>query len=147
MDFFEETLTSDFEMTKEGQSRLGFGRLSQTMSPNEKAAFELYKTLENYGEFTQQARRQIQNEFVDFDDLSVLNMETMSAVLSFLHFNPDLLVEDFKDKNIVNYFQRLLPNNISSTEKKRLIIRLKAEFIKYIIAIKQHRIVDEDDEF
>ena len=140
MSFFEETLQTGFERTEEGRTRLGF-EFKQIQNPDEKAAYELYKILNNYPEFTEAARREAQEEFLDFEDLSVLNLETMAAVLAFLKLNPNPSPESFKDENILVYFERLVPTEkkLTKQEKNRINLRLKAEFLKYITAINEFR--------
>lgn len=138
MDYFEETITTGFDPS--GTMRVGFDVGRKRMTPNELAALRLYKTLENYPKFTKEARLDIQNEFTDFPDLPILNLELFSSVLAFLHLRPNPTPEDFKDKNIVSYFSRLLPDkNITDVERKRNIVRLKAEFYRYIVAINSYR--------
>lgn len=138
MDFFEETIRTGYDPS--GSSRVGFEINKQRITPNESAAFRLYKVLENYPEFTQNARIDIQNEFTDFPDLPVINLETFASVLSFLRLRPKPTPKDFKNENIVPYFSRLLPDKKMTTdERKRAIIKLKAQFYRYIVAINAFR--------
>lgn len=140
MDIFEETIQEGFERTKEGQTRVGLGLGKQRLTPNELAGYNLFKVLEKYPEFTQEARTELQSEFTDMDDLPVLNMETFAAVLSFLRLHPSPNPKDFRDENIIPFFGRLFPDKpLTEEEKERLIVRLKAQFIKYITAINRFR--------
>lgn len=151
MDVQEEGIRKDYEF--EEKSRVGFeaGRVGRMkVSPSELAAYNLYKTLEKYPEFTKEARTTIQNEFINFPGLESINLEVFSSVLTFLKTYPKPSPENFKDETIVEYFSRLLPiREISGEEKKRLIIKLKAMFLKYIVAIYSYRAsfeIQEDEE-
>jgi len=140
MDIFEETIQEGFERTKEGRTRVGLGLAKKRLTPNELAGYNLFRVLEKYPGFTQDARTEIQNEFTDMDDLPVMNMETFAAVLSFLRLYPSPTPKDFRDENIVPFFERLFPDkSLTDEEKERLIVRLKAQFIKYITAINRFR--------
>ena len=143
MEFFEETIQTGFEPS--GIKRVGFADgPRRKLTPNEIAGNRLLKTLEKYPDFTQDARIDIYNEFIDFPDLPVINLETFVAVLAFLKRYPQPVKKNFSDKNILPYFSRLMPTKkISSEEKERIILRLKAEFIKYVIAIGNYRREEE----
>ncbi len=138
MNFFEEKVRTEFDPS--GTLRVGFDTGNERLSPYELAAFRLYKTLENYPIFTQDARFELQSEFTDFPDLPTLNLEVFSSVLWFLKTKKKITANEFKDKNIVPYFSRLLPNRkTTKEEKQRNIIRLKSEFLRYIRAINDYR--------
>jgi hypothetical protein len=149
----EDEIRKDYEPF-EGGSRVGFeqGRVGRMkVPPNELAAYNLYKTLEKYPEFTKEARSRFQAEFVDFPGIETMSLEVLSSVLTFLKNHPKPTPENFRDENISEYFVRLLPTKeISAEEKKRLIIKLKALFLKYIVAIFSFRTeredVDEEEE-
>lgn len=137
MEIFEEKIVSDFERTKEGRTRVGFGE--KRLTGQEIAGYNLFKALEKYPDFTKEARFDLQEEFVDFKDLGVLNLDTFAAVLAFLKLYPEPTPKNF-EKDVLPYFSRLLPSRkISPEEKKRLTIRLKAQFVKYIRAINLFR--------
>ena len=145
MDIFEEGVRTGYEPSKGGY-RVGYSgfefdkyKKGQKVDPKFLAAYNLNKTLEKYPEFTKEARTEIQNEFTDFPDLAVMNLETLASVLFFLKYHPKPVPKDFSDENIVEYFSRLIPDKITSTEKERYIIRLKAQFLKYIRAINTYR--------
>lgn len=139
MEFFEEKVQVGFERTREGVTRVGFGARPR-FTAEEIAGLRLFKALEKYPEFTQAARSELQAEFIDFDDLPNLSMDTFSAVLAFLKLHPSPVPEDFKDDNILPYFGRLIPDKeMTEEERELLIVRLKAEFVKYITAINQYR--------
>ena len=146
MDLFEEEVRGGYD-PKEGFSRIAFGgfgiekyKRGERVDPKVQAAYNLNKTLEKYPEFTKDARMQIQAEFSKFPNIAVMNLETIAAVLNFLRFYPNPTPNEFKDDIIVEFFSRLLPDkSISSTERQNLIIRLKAEFLKYIQAILAFR--------
>lgn len=141
MDVYEEGVRKESEF--EEKSRVGFeaGRVGRMkVSPSELASYNLYKTLEKYPEFTKEARSTIQNEFANFPSLETVNLEVFSSVLTFLKTYPKPSPDNFKDETIIEYFSRLLPTReISGEEKKRLIIKLKAMFLKYIVAIFSYR--------
>lgn len=144
MDVYEEGIRTGFEG---GAARVGFEgfgfqrfRRGEKIDPRLQAAYNLNKTLEKYPEFTKEARTEIQNEFANFPNLNVLNLEALASVLNFLKFFPEPKPEDFRDENIVEYFSRLLPDKpLPADEKARLIIRLKAQFLKYIVAVNEFR--------
>ena len=143
-----EDIRRDYEPMYEGGSRVGFeqGRVGRMKVPvNELAAYNLYKTLEKYPEFTKEARSRIQTEFVDFPGIETISLEVLSSVLTFLKNHPKPTPENFRDENIIEYFTRLFPTKeISVEERKRLIIKLKALFLKYIVAIGAFRSERED---
>ena len=139
----EDEIRRDYEPMYEGGSRVGFeqGRVGRMkVPPNELAAYNLYKTLEKYPEFTKEARSRFQAEFVDFPGIETMSLEVLSSVLTFLKNHPKPTPENFRDENVSEYFTRLLPTKeISSEEKSRLIIKLKSLFLKYIVAIFSFR--------
>jgi|SRR5579883_1091450 len=144
MDIFEETVRKEYEPIKEsGATRVGFAkgfRGRQKVDPVILAAYKLGETLKKYPEFSKAERGNLQNEFEGFADLPVVNLETFASVLAFLKDYPNLTLMQFEDNIIVQYFGRLLPTkDISIEERKQLIIRLKAEFLKYIVAINTYR--------
>ena len=148
-----EEIRRDYEPMYEGGSRVGFeqGRVGRMkVPPNELAAYNLYKTLEKYPEFTKEARSRFQAEFVDFPGIETMSLEVLSSVLTFLKNHPKPTPENFRDENVSEYFTRLLPTKeISSEEKSRLIIKLKSLFLKYIVAIfsfRAEREEGDDDE-
>lgn len=146
MEIYEEKIRTDYEPIRNAPSRLGFekGRVGRvSVSPLELAAYKLYKVLEKYPDFTKEARSQIQGEYKDFEGLDTLNLEVFASVLTFLKYHPEPSPEDFKDEVISEYFSRLTPAN--ATDKNRML-RLKAEFLKYIVAIKDFKRVDVEDE-
>ena len=144
----EEEIRRDYEPMYEGGSRVGFeqGRVGRMkVPPNELAAYNLYKTLEKYPEFTKEARSRFQAEFVDFPGIETMSLEVLSSVLTFLKNHPKPTPENFRDENISEYFTRLFPTKeISAEERKRLIIKLKSLFLKYIVAIFSFRAERED---
>lgn len=154
MDYYEEKIVSEFT----GKPRTTFGgfgfdkyKLGERVDPRYQAAYNLNKTLEKYPEFTKEARMDIQNEFVNFPDIAVVNLEAIASVLNFLKLYPDPKPEHFRDEIIVEYFSRLIPDKkLTEEQRAKLIIRLKAQFLKYIVAIKVFRegdeIEDEEEE-
>ena len=145
----EEEIRRDYEPMYEGGSRVGFeqGRVGRMkVPPNELAAYNLYKTLEKYPEFTKEARSRFQAEFVDFPGIETMSLEVLSSVLTFLKNHPKPTPENFRDENISEYFTRLFPTKeISAEERKRLVIKLKSLFLKYIVAIFSFRAEREDE--
>ena len=145
----EEEIRRDYEPMYEGGSRVGFeqGRVGRMkVPPNELAAYNLYKTLEKYPEFTKEARSRFQAEFVDFPGIETMSLEVLSSVLTFLKNHPKPTPENFRDENISEYFTRLFPTKeISVEERKRLVIKLKSLFLKYIVAIFSFRAEREDE--
>ena len=135
MDVFEEGLRKGFES---GASRVGFAGFDfRKKDPKALAAFNLNRALSDYPEFTKEARTNIQNEFYDMPNLSVMNLPVLAAVLSFLRAYPEPTPEDFQDETIVEYFKNLFPDRLE--DRERFIIRMKAQFLKYIIAVKDYQ--------
>ena len=142
MDVYEENVRSGYEGARVGFGGFGIDayKKGQKVDPNVQAAYNLNKTLEKYPEFTKDARTQIQNEFVNFPDIQYVNLEAFSSVLNFLRTYPHPTPNEFRDEIIVEYFSRLLPDKpMTKEEKARIILRLKAQFIKYIVAINEFR--------
>jgi len=145
MEIYEEKIRTDYEPIRNAPSRLGFekGRIGRvSVSPLELAAYKLYKVLEKYPDFTKEARSQIQEEYKNFEGLDTLNLEVFASVLTFLKYHKPS-PENFKDEVISEYFSRLTPTN--ATDKNRTL-RLKAEFLKYIVAIKEFKKDQEEEE-
>ena len=144
----EEEIKKDYEPF-EGGSRVGFdmGRVGRVkVSPNELAAYNLYKILERYPEFSKEYRSRIQTEFVDFPGLDSMNLEALASVLTYLKTYPQPSPESFRDEIISEYFTRLLPTKeVTGEEKKRLLIKLKSLFLKYIVAIYSFRASENED--
>ena len=147
MDVFKEKIRTDYEPIRQMGSRLGFekGRVGRVkVSPAELAAYNLYKVLEKYSEyFTKEARSQIQEQYKDFENLETINLEVFDSVLAFLKNHPKPTKEDFRDEVILQYFSRLLPSSTIGREKN--ILRLKAEFVKYYVAIANFNAKKEEE--
>ncbi len=110
------------------------------LTPVQIAAYNLSKTLERYPEFSKDARMTIQNELIGLPGLDSMNTEILASVLSYLRSYPQPTAESFKDSVILEYFSRLLPNKkISEEDTKRIHIKLKCIFLKYIVAINSYR--------
>jgi len=142
----EEKIRTDYEPIREGGSRVGFerGRIGRVkVTPEELASYNLYKVLEKYPEFTKEARSQIQKQYNNFEGLDTMNLEVFASVLTFLKNHPTPTPDDFKDEVILEYFSRILP--VSSPDKKRIILRLKAQFLKYTIAITNFKRQQEEE--
>lgn len=142
MDVYEEGVRSGYAGARVGMGGFGIDsyKKGQKVDPKIQAAYNLNKTLEKYPEFTKDARTEIQNEFSTFPDIAFVNLEAFAAVLNFLKIYPNPTPAQFRDEIILEYFTRLMPDKItSSDERLRLILRLKAQFIKYIVAIKNFR--------
>jgi hypothetical protein len=148
MDVYEEGIRSGYE-----GARIGFGgfgidayKKGQKVDPSVQAAYNLNKTLEKYPEFSKDARTEIQNEFVTFPDIAFINLEALASVLNFLKIYPNPTPEQFRDNIIIEYFTRLMPDKpLSNDDRSRLILRLKAQFIKYIVAIKNFREMRDEE--
>ena len=146
MDVYKEGIRRGYD-PKEGFARVtarGFGfdkyRRGEKIDPKEQAAYNLNKILEKYPDFTKEARSEIQSEFVKFPTIATINLEALASVLSFLKYHPNPKPAHFKDENILPYFSRLIPvKQMPSEDLQIYIIRLKAEFLKYIIAINAFR--------
>ena len=139
MDVYEEGIKSGFEGARVGFGGFGIDayKKGQKVDPKVQAAYNLNKTLEKYPDFTKDLRTQIQNEYVNFPDIQFVNLETFASVLNFLRQYPNPTPNEFRDEVILEYFSRILPDKVMSVDDKaRLILRLKAQFIKYIVAIK-----------
>ena len=112
MDVFEEGISKSYEPIKDIGSRVGFerGRVGRVkVSPSELAAYNLYKVLEKYPEYTKEARGQIQNYYKDFDGLETMNLPIFASVLSFLKRYPNPSPDSFKDENIMEFFINFIP--------------------------------------
>lgn len=110
-------------------------------TPNELAAWKLNQALVKYPIFTEEARQNLQNEFVEMPSLRTMNMKVMAATLAYLRsINNKPSEETFKDEIILPHLALLLPTgDISPDERKRLIIRFKAQILIYIQAIEIFR--------
>ena len=140
MEFFEEGIKTDFGSDL---SRLTFQSYDlRSKDPKYLAAYNLNRALMKYPDFTEQARTNIQNEFLDMPDLAVLNIDTLAAVLAFLKNYPEPTPETFQDEIILEYFENLIPNK----PQKNINMLLKAQFLKYIRAIKTYQGVEELEE-
>lgn len=111
------------------------------MSPNELAAWKLNQALEKHPAFTEEARQILQNEFVDMPGLRTMNMKVLAATLSFLRAIGNRPTQDtFKDEIILPHINLLLPTKeMEPAERRRLIIRFKAQILIYIQAIEIFR--------
>jgi len=109
----------------------------KNMTPNELAAWKLNQALEKYPDFTEEARRNLQIEFVDMPGLRTMNMKVLAATLSFLNsINNQPSPAAFQDQYILSHINRLLPTKeISNQERRRLIVRFKAQLLIYTRAI------------
>ncbi len=107
------------------------------MTPNELAAWKLNQALEKYPVFTEDARRNLQVEFVEMQGLRTMNMKVLAATLSFLKsVNNQPNPQSFQDQYVLPHIRLLLPTKeIAEEEKRRLIIRFKAQMLIYIRAI------------
>lgn len=148
MDVYEERIVSGFAGARVGIGGFGIDayKKGQKVDPKVQAVYNLNKTLEKYPEFTKDARTELQNEFLSFPDITFVNLEAFAAVLNFLKIYPNPKPEDFRDEIILEYFTRLIPDKINTPDDRlRLIIRLKAQFVKYIVAIKNFRETRDED--
>lgn len=114
------------------------GGRGRRMTPTELAAFNLNKALENYHEFTEEERYALQAEFEGMASLRTMNLDSLAATLAFMKANRPTLF-NFQDKIILPYILRLIPSGINEEEKRRLIIRFKAQILRYIRAVELHR--------
>lgn len=143
MDVYEERVVQTYDG---GGKRVAFGGLGldkiktgERIDPRIQAAYNLNKTLEKYPEFTKDARNRIQDEFVDFPAITTVNLELLASVLDFLRNHPEPTPQDFTDDVITEYFTRLYPDKATPSERSRMNIRLKAHFLRYIVAINEFR--------
>jgi len=147
----------DYEPFSKGRGRVGLGddrsgKVGRVkVSPQELAGYNLFRTLEKYPEFTKEARSNLQNELQGMPGVETMNSEILGATLAFLRSYPKPTKENFKDEIISEYFTRLIPTKkITEEERKRLFIKLKALFLKYIVAIYTYRassdFVNEEEE-
>ena len=146
MDIFEERIVRGYEPIKEG-NRVGFemGRVGRfKVKPSVLAAYNLFKVLEKYPEFTKEARGQNQKYYEDMEGLETMNLEAFASVLTFLKNYPAPTPENFEDATILQYFSRLLPKK-EVPDKANIILRLKVQFLKYIVAINTYK--QEKEEF
>lgn len=132
----------------QGPSQMGGGAgelhrqlTRKTRTPNELAAWKLNQSLQKYPIFTEEARQNFQNEFVEMPSLRTMNMKVLAATLAFLRaINNQPSPETFTDEIIVPHLSLLLPtNNLDPDERRRLIIRYKAQILIYIQAIEIFR--------
>jgi hypothetical protein len=110
-------------------------------TPNELASWKLNQALSKYHIFTEEARQNFQNEFVEMPSLRTMNMKVLAATLSYLNaVNNKPTPDTFTDEMILPHLTLLLPTNeLDPEERKRLIIRFKAQFLIYIQAIEIFR--------
>jgi len=121
-----------------GLNRKGKDRL--LMTPNQLAAWKLNQALENYPIFTREARDNIQKEFENMEGIRTMNMKVLAATLSFLQsINNNVILNNFNDAVILPHLSLLLPDNLDTEKRKRLIIRFKAQILIYIRAILNFR--------
>jgi hypothetical protein len=119
-----------------------FKQLSRRrMTPSELASWKLNQALMKYPEFTADGRQLLQDEFVNMPGLRTMNMKVLAATLSFLNSlrGREYTADSFKDDYIMPYIKELLPLDVGSVERKRLIIRFKAQLLIYIEAIENFR--------
>lgn len=146
--------TLDFgpERRKEGQmARFGRGDggnigipgakiIRRQKTPNELASWKLNQSLQKYPTFTQDARQEYQDEFLNMPNLRNMNMKVLAATLSFLQSNPNPTPETFKDSNILPHINLLISTKtMDENEKKRLIVRYKDMILIYVIAVDNYR--------
>lgn len=110
-------------------------------TPNELAAWKLNQALQKYPIFTEEARQNLQNEFVEMPALRTMNMKVMAATLAYLRAIDNKPSEaTFRDEIIIPHLSLLLPaNGLEPDERHRLIIRFKAQILIYIQAIEIFR--------
>lgn len=108
---------------------------------NELASWKLNQSLKKYHTFTEEARQDLQNEFVEMPSLRTMNMKVLAATLSYLRsIGNRPSPATFKDEIILPYLNLLLPTGeMTPDERKRLIIRFKAQILIYIQAIEIFR--------
>ncbi len=127
----EEGFQEEYEAVM-GAKRAAFDVGRKKFSPS----YQLLKTLERYDkDFTKEGRYEILNEYEDFPDLGLINLDVFVSVLIFLRRYPEPKPEHFKDEIILPYFDKLFSNN----KNERTIIRMKAQFLKYIVAINNFK--------
>jgi hypothetical protein len=123
-----------------GATVMGPGGIKrQAMTPGEMAAWKLNQALTKHPNFTAEARQQAQNEFVDMPGLRTMNMRVFATTLSFIHDMGELIPDHFKNNVIMPYIEPLLPIDLSTEDRDRLIVRFKAQILIYNRAIKEHR--------
>lgn len=107
------------------------------LTPREQAAWKLNQALEKYPVFTEEARQDLQNEFVEMPNLRTMNMKVMAATLAFLvSINNNPTPNSFQDAVIMPHLDTLLPTkNLDPDVRRRLIVRFKAEMFIYVRAI------------
>lgn len=129
----------------QGSSKFRYARISENkiMTPQENAAWNLNLELgSNFPIFSEDARQQLQDEFFELPGLKTMNMTALATTLAFLRDHPieTLSQEDFKDKIILPYIEKVLPSSLSrGPEKRRAVIRYKAQILRYVRIINQFR--------
>jgi len=110
-------------------------------TPNELAAWKLNQALQKYPIFTEEARQNLQNEFVEMPALRTMNMKMLAATLAYLRaIDNKPSPATFRDEIIIPHLSLLLPvGEIDPDERRRLIIRFKAQILIYIQAIEIFR--------
>lgn len=133
MDLEEENFYEGIELLREGQiSRIS--RSKGIPTKQEAASYELFKELGRFSEFSDEdVRRSIQNDYIRMDSLKIMNMKALAATVVFLSKYP-VEPEYFKDEYILPIIEIVLPT-IKGKEKQRLVIRYKAQILRYIRAI------------
>ena len=124
----------------------GAGQLHRQLTrknrtPNELASWKLNQSLQKYPIFTEEARQNLQNEFVEMPGLRTMNMKVLAATLAYLQsVNNQPTPDTFSDEYIIPHLSLLLPTgDIDPAEQRRLIIRFKAQIFIYIQAIQLFR--------
>ena len=112
----------------------------KAMSPEQLAAWKLYQELENFPVFTKQARQGLLEELTNLPNLRSMNMKALAATLSFLQTVKSPTVNSYKDRIILPHIEKVLPlKQMSSEERTRLIVRYKAQILRYVKAIQNYR--------
>ena len=148
----EEFIEFGPERTRgEELARFSRGRGSGFMTPNERAAWNLNKALEQYNDYDLEARNGLQELFLDMEQLRTMNMPTLAVVLNFMRSLGINLFEDdpvreigskispavFETKNIKPYIDPLLTKKQLNNHEANLI-KYKAQFLMYIRTILKY---------
>jgi hypothetical protein len=150
MDVYDEKIVQGFTGSSK---RVAFGGLGldkiktgERIDPRVQAAYNLNKTLEKYPDFTKEARNQIQADYLDCPGIATVNLELLASVLNFLKDYPEPTPDDFRDSVITEYFTRLYPTKtLNSSEKNQMNIRIKAAFLRYIVAVQSFNQADNEN--
>jgi hypothetical protein len=112
-------------------------------TPNELATQKLLRILTFYPEFTEDERKNIQEEMRGLEQIRFMNMEVLGATLAYLKsVRGNLTKENFTNELLKPFLRRLTPKpediengKLSGTDLQTIEIKMKASIYRYAIAV------------